>query len=1002
MGKIGSVKKTFFVTVSAVCVSFLCGGVLVARAEEHYRIGVLANRGDEACVKEWTSTARYLTDNIPGTVFTVVPLSSDTIDRAVQERGVDFLIANPALYVEEQMLRGAQRIATLKSRGTTEGVSVYGSVVFTRADRADIRTVYDLKKKNVMMVDDNSFGGWIIAWRELLLSGVDPYRSFARLNRGLLQDKVVYAVRDGVVDVGIVRTGILEQMASAGRIEINAFRIIPVYGGSVAPNFPFRTSTRLYPEWAFAKLEHTPVNVAEEVMRQLLRINPDDLAAINGRYWGWTVPLNYTPVDECLKEVRWGPYKDYGKVTLQSVVRQYWPWMIVILLLLIAMGSFMARALILNRRLVSSREDILRERNRAQNYLDVAGVMMVALDTRGIVTMVNRKTCEVLGCSEEGILGREWIASFIPERARPQVETIFQTLTTGAAATYEHVENEVITCSGTIRIIAWHNVALKDVTGVTRGTLSSGEDITERKSMEDELARHEAYLAKIMESVTQPFYVLDAHTYELRFANSAARRGTNPMIKTCYALTHHVDKPCSGAHVCPLEQVKKTKEPFVVEHVHYDASGNPRNVEVYGYPILDEEGNVFQMVEYSLDITERKKAEQILHESEEKYRGIVDNIGMGVALISPEMEILSLNNQMQKWNPRIDLKSKHICYRSFNDPPRENICTYCPTARTLKDGLVHEAVTETPMNGEIANYRVISSPIKDDAGKVVAAIEMVEDITERKRTEAALKEYTDQVAAINKELDDFTYIVSHDLKEPLRSIDAFSKFIEYDYKAVLPAEGNEYIGRIRANVTRMQTLIDDLLEVSRIDRKKNPLEETDVAGLISEVKARLEFSIKEKNARISIATVLPLVVADRVRLLEAFHNLISNAIKYNDKPEPRIDIGCEDKGAVWEFFVKDNGPGIEEQYFEKIFQIFQRLGHRDDKEGSGAGLTIVKKIVEMHKGRIWVGSRVGEGTTFYFTIPKVPLTAPVETPGAACSLETDPAKAAGAYNTKEA
>jgi len=247
---------------------------------------------------------------------------------------------------------------------------------------------------------------------------------------------------------------------------------------------------------------------------------------------------------------------------------------------------------------------------------------------------------------------------------------------------------------------------------------------------------------------------------------------------------------------------------------------------------------------------------------------------------------------------------------------------------------------------------------------------LVAEIWERKKAEEALKQYTKHVERINKELDDFTYIVSHDLKEPLRSIDAFSKFIEEDYAHKLDDNGRNYLGRIRANTIRMQDLIEDLLEISRIGKRQDACEEVDADDLVREATLRLEYSIKEKNADIVLIDKLPRVFGDRVRLMQVFLNLISNAVKFNDKPQPRIEIGARPKGDFYEFAVKDNGPGIEERYLEKIFEIFQRLTKKEEHEGTGAGLTIAKKIVQKHKGRIWAESRVGEGAVFYFTLPR--------------------------------
>ncbi len=163
------------------------------------------------------------------------------------------------------------------------------------------------------------------------------------------------------------------------------------------------------------------------------------------------------------------------------------------------------------------------------------------------------------------------------------------------------------------------------------------------------------------------------------------------------------------------------------------------------------------------EIEERKRIEEALKASEQKYKSVIDNVGIGIALISPEMEILTLNNQMKAWYPHLDPEKKSICYRSFNDPPREDICPYCPTLRTLRDGEVHEAVTETPAANRIRNYRIISTPIKDAAGNVIAAIEMVDDITDRVLSERALKESEARYRTIFETTTAATMIVEEDM-----------------------------------------------------------------------------------------------------------------------------------------------------------------------------------------------------------------------------------------------
>lgn len=231
--------------------------------------------------------------------------------------------------------------------------------------------------------------------------------------------------------------------------------------------------------------------------------------------------------------------------------------------------------------------------------------------------------------------------------------------------------------------------------------------------------------------------------------------------------------------------------------------------------------------------------------------------------------------------------------------------------------------------------------------------------------EQRVAERTAALQKSNESLEDFVYTVSHDLKAPLRAILGFSQFLEEDFGSSLPDEGKMYVGRMSQSAKRMEHLIDDLLEFSRVGRIKDPYEETDTDELLNEI---LSSIAPGKNVSIRIEGPMPRIICERVRIGQVFSNLVTNAIKYNDKEKPEIVIGFEERDDEVEFFVADNGPGIEERHFEKIFKIFQRLS--SDEGGTGIGLALVKKIVEDHQGKVWVESTVGQGTTFRFIIPK--------------------------------
>ncbi|MBL0175401.1 MAG: PAS domain S-box protein [Ignavibacteria bacterium] len=222
----------------------------------------------------------------------------------------------------------------------------------------------------------------------------------------------------------------------------------------------------------------------------------------------------------------------------------------------------------------------------------------------------------------------------------------------------------------------------------------------------------------------------------------------------------------------------------------------------------------------------------------------------------------------------------------------------------------------------------------------------------------------------NQELDEFAYVVSHDLKEPLAGISFISNMLVDDYFEMLDSTGKTYVNSLIEFSKRLGSLIDALLELSRIGRITQPPEVVDIAEVLHTVSQNLAFRLSKDDVEFVFPETSPKVIGDKTRIEQVFHNLVSNAFKFNDKPHIRVEIRWRETGDGFvEFSIGDNGIGIEPEYFEKIFKIFERLHQREEYEGNGAGLTIVKKIVENHGGRIWLDSLLDHGTTFYFTLP---------------------------------
>ncbi|WP_243688394.1 sensor histidine kinase [Geotalea toluenoxydans] len=272
-------------------------------------------------------------------------------------------------------------------------------------------------------------------------------------------------------------------------------------------------------------------------------------------------------------------------------------------------------------------------------------------------------------------------------------------------------------------------------------------------------------------------------------------------------------------------------------------------------------------------------------------------------------------------------------------------------------------------DGSIQWFRWEVRPWHDASGRVAGILVFSEDITHRKHAEQERERLITELQRSNAELQQFAYVSSHDLQEPIRMVTSYVQLLQKRYQGKLDEKAEMYISFIVEAAHRMSSLINDLLALSRVGRREREFMPVETELVVKEALDNLRVAMEESGARIT-KDPLPMVMGDPVQLLQLFQNLIGNAIKYRKKEvTPEVQISAERKKNQWLFGIHDNGIGIEPQYHDKIFVIFQRLHQREEYQGTGIGLAICQKIVENHGGMVWVESTPGEGSTFYFTLP---------------------------------
>jgi len=369
------------------------------------KIGVLAKRGAEQAVKQWQPTADYLSMAVGQHTFVVVPLAFDQIRDAVAGQRVDFLLVNSSIYVEMEHDFHVSRIATMKNLRRGKGYSYFGGVVFSRVDH-QIDQVAQLRGKSFMAVDPTSFGGAIAAWRELSAHDFDPFTDFCSLQYGRTHDAVVFAVRDGLVDAGTVRTDTLERMADEGKISLADFHVLRLITPGDEPfDFPFLCSTRLYPEWPIANLKHVPEGLAKQVASALFGLDATHPAAQVSRISGWTIPQNYQSVHDCLKELHLGPYSQPLELTAEELFDQYRFSILGFLALLAVTTSAMVYFRVLGQRLQLSELNVREAHAELDQLFHASADGIFRADSEFNIERVNRTFEQMTGLVAQDIVG---------------------------------------------------------------------------------------------------------------------------------------------------------------------------------------------------------------------------------------------------------------------------------------------------------------------------------------------------------------------------------------------------------------------------------------------------------------------------------------------------------------------------------------------------------------------------------------------------------------------
>ncbi len=618
-------------------------------------------------------------------------------------------------------------------------------------------------------------------------------------------------------------------------------------------------------------------------------------------------------------------------------------------------------------------EEALRESaQRLKFHFENSPLAIVEWDMDYVVTRWSREAERLFGWKAEEAVGKQMYSlNLIYPMDIPLVAGTVEKLSGGTERAVIS-SNRNITKSGDIIECVWYNSVLVNENGKMTSVMSLVNNITELKRAENELRESEEKFKQLANSIPQLAWIARYDGYVTWYNQQwYDYTGTNPeqMEGWGWQIVHDPD-------LLP-DVLKKWKEsiatgkPFEMVFPLLGKDGIFREFLTRDIPIKDSKGNIVQWFGTNTDISELKRAEKELRIVQEKLNLALENANIGIWEWDLRTNEMIWDERMEKM---FELKPGSFAksFKSFAGLINEEDISHIQTAvkKSLENDIPFEVMFRTRSENNNSKYISLKGLVnKDNYGRSISITGVSFDITGlREGTERLINKLNEELLRSNKDLQQFAYVASHDLQEPLRMVSSFTQLLAKRYQGKLDQDANDYIKFAVEGSKRMYDMLNGLLAYSRVETKGKDFGNVKVNDVLEKVIQNLKLKIEEKNAKIEIKE-LPVITADETQLIQLFQNLIGNGIKFNTGT-PSIYISSKIDDDNYIFSVRDNGMGIENQYFSRIFQIFQRLHLREEYEGIGIGLAVCKRIVERHGGKIWVESDPGKGSMFIFTIPK--------------------------------